>query len=58
VHAGLLEAAMKKAGKPVDTALLDRREDEYKRLLDFLSKYLRAKPQDDAGKPGGVKQAG
>jgi dipeptidyl aminopeptidase/acylaminoacyl peptidase len=58
VHAGLLEAAMKSAGKPIDTALLDRRVEVYERLLEFLSKYLRANSPDANGKGGAVKQAG
>jgi dipeptidyl aminopeptidase/acylaminoacyl peptidase len=55
-HAGLLEAALKSAGKPVETALIEQREEIYKRLLEFLSRHLR--PSSRGTDTGGVKPAG
>jgi dipeptidyl aminopeptidase/acylaminoacyl peptidase len=55
-HAGLMEAALKSAGKPVETALIEEREEVYKRLLEFLSRHLRARSR--APEAGSVKAAG
>ena len=55
-HAGLMEAALKSAGKPVETALVEKREDVYQRLLEFLSRHLR--PKARGTDTGGVKPAG
>jgi dipeptidyl aminopeptidase/acylaminoacyl peptidase len=55
-HAGLMEAALKSAGKPVETALVEQREEIYKQLLEFLSRHLRATSRGPD--TGGVKPAG
>ena len=43
-------------GKPVETALIEQREEIYKRLLEFLSRHLR--PTSRGTDTGGVKPAG
>jgi dipeptidyl aminopeptidase/acylaminoacyl peptidase len=54
-HANRLETALKDAGKPVDTALVQFREGAYKRLLEFLSEHLRS--QEHAERTGDSQAA-